>query len=340
VTDERHDLSQGSGWWEASDGRWYPPVDRRPPPPLPPPPDPTYGDTTPAGAWLAIAGGAMAAIGSLLPWEQIGTFARNGFQLGAHDSVTFDGPACLILGIVTIVIGITRLTNSAMPRFIQRSTIVTGVLVGLVLAGDYSSIHHSVNQITASGEIASIGYGYWVCGVGAVVAVAGGIVLRSGQPSRGLGDSRVWLVLILVLGAAGVLLSLKAGSGTATSTVSSTSTTTTTTLDTLPPPTFAQDYQDVHLGCLSLQGVGGFVSQASDQNSTAPLTSGSSGPQWRYVSGMEVVGNDPAYQQIAGEARTFINTWTVAETTGSLTAVNDSIARLVVDCQALNLYPQ
>jgi hypothetical protein len=43
MTDERHDLSQGSGWWEANDGRWYPPQDHRPPPPMdhrPPPPKP------------------------------------------------------------------------------------------------------------------------------------------------------------------------------------------------------------------------------------------------------------------------------------------------------------
>jgi hypothetical protein len=207
------DLSYGSGWWEASDGRWYPPVDRRPPPPAIYDPS-DVADTTPAGAWLAIAGGAMIAIGSLLPWVQIGGFARNGFQLGANESVTIDGPICLILGIVTIVIGITRLTNSAMPRFIQRSTIVTGVVVGFVLAGDYSAIHHSVDQTNGSWDIASIGYGYWVCGVGALVAVAGGIVLRSGQP--GLSGSRMWLVLILVLGVAAVLLGLDVSSAPTT----------------------------------------------------------------------------------------------------------------------------
>lgn len=38
------DTSQGSGWWQAADGRWYPPQDATevfstpPPPPVPPPP--------------------------------------------------------------------------------------------------------------------------------------------------------------------------------------------------------------------------------------------------------------------------------------------------------------
>lgn len=343
MADDRRDLSDGSGWWEASDGRWYPPVDRRPPPPVSYLP-PDTSDTTPAGAWLAIAGGVLMATGTLLPWVTVaGVISRNGFQMGTNESVTIDGPVCLILGLVTVVIGITRLTRSTMPRFLQRSSIATGIIVGVVLAADYAGIHGLVNQIGKGGFIASIGYGYWVCGVGAVVAVAGGIVLRSAQPA--LGGSGTWLVVILVLGGAAVLLGLNVSSGTATPSTSTTvptvsASTPSTTLDTLPAPSVTQDYQAVEFGCASLQAVGGMVSQASDENSAAPLTTGSAGPQWRDVSSMEVVGNDPTYQQIASEARTFVNSWTVAETTGDVTAVNDSIARLVVDCQALNLYPQ
>ena len=50
------DLPQGEGWWEASDGKWYPPEkhpDYRPPPPppedpaIPPEPDPGRPRTTP-----------------------------------------------------------------------------------------------------------------------------------------------------------------------------------------------------------------------------------------------------------------------------------------------------
>jgi hypothetical protein len=32
------DVPQGEGWWQASDGRWYPPTQA--PGPLPPPPPP------------------------------------------------------------------------------------------------------------------------------------------------------------------------------------------------------------------------------------------------------------------------------------------------------------
>lgn len=38
------DSSQGPGWWQASDGKWYPPQDVAPPPPpnMPPPQPPSY----------------------------------------------------------------------------------------------------------------------------------------------------------------------------------------------------------------------------------------------------------------------------------------------------------
>lgn len=32
------DFSQGPGWWQASDGKWYPPQPSAPPPTMPPPP--------------------------------------------------------------------------------------------------------------------------------------------------------------------------------------------------------------------------------------------------------------------------------------------------------------
>jgi hypothetical protein len=144
---------------------------------------PTATTTTPAGAWLAIVGGVLISIGSLLPWIAVASvvsISRNAFQLGANESLTVDGPICILLGIVTLIIGITRLTGSTMPRFIQRSSIITGIAVGVLLILDWSGLHDLVNQINGTnGAIASIGYGYWVSGVGALVAIVGGLVLRT-----------------------------------------------------------------------------------------------------------------------------------------------------------------
>ncbi|MGY6501496.1 MAG: DUF4328 domain-containing protein [Acidimicrobiales bacterium] len=47
------DQSGGAGWWEASDGKWYPPELAATPPPPPPPPPPSASG---GGAWAQNAG--------------------------------------------------------------------------------------------------------------------------------------------------------------------------------------------------------------------------------------------------------------------------------------------
>jgi hypothetical protein len=182
--------SQGPGWWQASDGHWYPPSTQ--PGTLPPPPDSARqtatgaaADTTPASAWLVIAGGVLMAGGTFLPWitatSAFGSISRNGFQLGTSNGLTFDGPVTVLIAILTVVIGMTRLTQSSMPRGMQRSSIVTGIAVGLILVNRWSGIHDLVNQVNGSGVAASVGYGYWMCAVGAFIALCGGLALRQAK---------------------------------------------------------------------------------------------------------------------------------------------------------------
>ena len=78
------DVSQGPGWWQASDGKWYPPQPAAPAPP-PPPPPPVYGQApppAPAPQWTpppAKKGGnkgcliALGVVGVLLVLGIIGT---------------------------------------------------------------------------------------------------------------------------------------------------------------------------------------------------------------------------------------------------------------------------
>jgi len=138
-------------------------------------------NTTPAGGWLAITGGAMILIGTLLPWATVGLGAvsRNGFQLGVNDAVTVDGPVLALLGIITIIIGITRLTGTVMPSWLQRSTIISGLVAGIDVALHWPGIHQYVVNVQDSGVAAAIGYGYWLCALGAVVSVIAGFVLRA-----------------------------------------------------------------------------------------------------------------------------------------------------------------
>jgi hypothetical protein len=63
------DVSQGPGWWQASDGKWYPPQPAATPPPVAPPPGPQWGGPPPAkksnkGCLIALAvAGVIVVLG-------------------------------------------------------------------------------------------------------------------------------------------------------------------------------------------------------------------------------------------------------------------------------------
>ena len=140
--------------------------------------------TTPAGAWLTIAAGILLGVGTILPWGTattgLGGVTRNGFQLGNNYSLTIDGPIVLMLGVITLVIGITRLTGNTMPSFIQRSSIITGLGAAFVVGSNYSGLHDWAQSINANQYLsAAIGYGFWICSVGVLLSIVGGFVLRS-----------------------------------------------------------------------------------------------------------------------------------------------------------------
>ena len=126
------DTSQGAGWWQASDGKWYPPEthpSRRPPspyaspspwsaPPVPPP-SPTWGSVPPSGApppqstnGLAVAS-LVCSVAGIVPF--------------------FFGIPC----VVGIVLGFVarnqiRQTGGAQPG---RGLAVAGIAVGFSLIG-------------------------------------------------------------------------------------------------------------------------------------------------------------------------------------------------------------
>jgi hypothetical protein len=125
-------------------------------------------------------------VGGLLPWltarvDDGTTITRNAFQLGNNYGFSPDGGILILLGVITAVIGITRLTSSAMPKWLQRSPIGTGVGAVVVGLNRAPSIRDIANQVNNSSLLvhASIGYGLWVTIVAGIIAVGAGIVLRS-----------------------------------------------------------------------------------------------------------------------------------------------------------------
>jgi hypothetical protein len=69
---------------------------------------------------MTVLGGLLIVLGSFPPWLSFtapfgGTVTRNGMEGG-------DGIITLILGVVTILIGVTQVTATRLPAFLRRSS--------------------------------------------------------------------------------------------------------------------------------------------------------------------------------------------------------------------------
>lgn len=139
------------------------------------------------GAWFALLGGVLIVAGSLLPWMQASVLGanvdRNGMQLGAHMGFSVAGLVTLFLGLVTGLIGLSGVAGFVMPRYIQRSAIITGVVAGGVVLLNLGAMQHYVQTVRAASTLASanLGYGLWLLLLGCALAVIGGLVLRANR---------------------------------------------------------------------------------------------------------------------------------------------------------------
>ena len=180
--------STGTRQWRGADGNWYPTeaqaLGARPLRPLPPPPS-VYrrpSETTlPAGGFLAILAAVAIVAGSFLPWLSLpGVLNRDAYQLGAGASFSIDGLVLLLMAVVVALIGFVRLTNSEMPRWIQSSTIVPGIVAIIVCLNRYFPIASLVNKYHREGAmLASVGVGIWIAAFGGLLAIVAGLILRS-----------------------------------------------------------------------------------------------------------------------------------------------------------------
>jgi len=102
------DVPGGPGWWQASDGKWYPPQ----PPPVPPPPAPGQLPATSYGSFvdgsvtrrngLAIASLVCSIVGLLIPLGGVlgivfGFVARNQIR---RSNGTLSGTGLALAGII------------------------------------------------------------------------------------------------------------------------------------------------------------------------------------------------------------------------------------------------
>ncbi len=124
------DVAQGPGWWQASDGRWYPPesvpsaAPTLPPTPVTPdfpaahaPADAAYGWSQPVGGYMPVyrnraIGTLVIVLGlAVLIWGvglAFNAVAANSSPLFPHDEkigAWFAMAGVLLAGLTTVVIG-------------------------------------------------------------------------------------------------------------------------------------------------------------------------------------------------------------------------------------------
>ena len=130
-------------------------------------------------AWLVIAGGVIVAVASFMSWISattiLGSVNRSAWQLGSGLSDDGTGPLLLILGLLLASVGWAMLGGRA-RRFSRKGIgIVIEVILLLLLVIEFKSLTDFTNQVGTKYAVASIGFGYWISGVGAVVALVGSI---------------------------------------------------------------------------------------------------------------------------------------------------------------------
>lgn len=120
-------------------------------------------------AVAVVIGGAIAAIGSVLPWvSAVGGFgitvARSGIETG-------DGLITIVLGIIIVLLGLTMIRGVSLDRW-RAALAASIILVGLV-AVDYFLFDGRVRDLNRDQAVfASIGVGLYVTGIGGLVAAA------------------------------------------------------------------------------------------------------------------------------------------------------------------------
>ena len=171
------DTSQGEGWWQASDLKWYPP-ETHPSyrPALPPRPEPPVSESPPAApaprvgaqypplpvddvskrrqfaAYAVAAGAAMLVVGSFLPWAKVtATF------LGAYSS-TISGVDNGRHGWISVglglAMGVVAWQFLAAAKAGTRAPIVLALLVSLAAIG--LTVYEWIDISNALDEVKSL----------------------------------------------------------------------------------------------------------------------------------------------------------------------------------------
>jgi len=126
---------------------------------------------------VATAVAAVLVVGSFFPWVSITTI----FGTISAKGTDGDGKITALLGVISCVVLFQGFTKAA------RSAYLTGVIfaavAGIVVAYDFANISSELEGASTEYGMAQVGTGLYICGAGAIAAIAGGLIARSKVPA-------------------------------------------------------------------------------------------------------------------------------------------------------------
>jgi hypothetical protein len=132
----------------------------------------SHGPSIEWGGAVLLVAGALAALGSFLPWIAVtaafvGTIGRNGFDGGG------DGIVTVAAGIVIALLGIAMLARSGSSSALRIGAVAGALVLGAVAVIDIGGINDRIKTLDATLVSGSVGTGLIVIAFAAVLTVIG-----------------------------------------------------------------------------------------------------------------------------------------------------------------------
>jgi hypothetical protein len=137
--------------------------------------------------WLSVAGGVLL-VGSLLPWVRTTYVTFGVTRIVRHGVALAGGVYLLALGLALLGLGIlANRSGRSWPRSLAAwGSVVIGLLSGLVLAGEWKTLHRPLPFEPNTYVHQDVLWGFWLCVAGALMAVGAGALslVRSSETRR------------------------------------------------------------------------------------------------------------------------------------------------------------
>ena len=147
----------------------------------------------PWGGILIVAGGALAVLGSFLPWLSVtapllGNVTRSGLDGGG------DGIITLVIGAVLALLGVALILRSGSARRAVIGTVLTSLVLGVVAVMDIGDVQTrgilmetslaTEGNMFADAVAFSVGMGLYVILIGGVLGIVGSVVALRAARAR------------------------------------------------------------------------------------------------------------------------------------------------------------